>query len=116
MQPATIYPTLDLCTMYPLRMGGPKQSGIRSLPDTSTHGQQWELSPRPSDLESNALTTGPRVQKKKKKKKKKKLQHRTLVKYENKDPEMNWPPKRVKGTGNNYLLLRLNIGFRLNKH
>ena len=26
---------------------------MRSLPDTSTHNQQWELSPRPFDRESN---------------------------------------------------------------
>ena len=59
MQPVAIDPTLDLCTRYPLRLGGPKQCGIRSLPDTSTHGQHWESNPRPSDLESNALSTGP---------------------------------------------------------
>ena len=40
-------------------LGGPRQCGIRSLPDTSTHGQPWESNERPSDLESNALTTGP---------------------------------------------------------
>ena len=51
--------TLDLCTRYPLRLGGPRQCGIRSLPDTSTHGQCWESNPRPSDLESNALSTWP---------------------------------------------------------
>ena len=38
MQPATIDPTLDLCTRYPLQLGGPRQCGIQSLPDTSTHG------------------------------------------------------------------------------
>ena len=59
MQPATIDLTLDLCARYPLRLGGPRKCGIRSLPDTSTHGQHWESNPRPSDLESNALTTGP---------------------------------------------------------
>ena len=58
-QPATIDPTLDLCTRYPLWLGGPRQCGIRSLPDTSTHGQRWESNPRPSDLESNALSTWP---------------------------------------------------------
>ena len=58
-QPATIDPTLDLCTRYPLRLGRPRQCGIRSLPDTSTHDQHWELNPRPSDLESNALLTWP---------------------------------------------------------
>ena len=50
MQPATIDPTLDLCTRYPLRLGGPRQCGIQSLPNTSTHGQHWESNPRPSDL------------------------------------------------------------------
>ena len=42
-QPVTIDPTLDMCTRYPLRLGGLRQCGIRSLPDTSTHGQYWEL-------------------------------------------------------------------------
>ena len=60
-QPATIDPTLNLCTRYPLRLGGPRQCGIRSLPNTSTHGQHWESNPRPSDLESNALSTWPHV-------------------------------------------------------
>ena len=59
MQPATIDPTLDLCTRNPLQLGGPRQCGIRSLPDTSTHGQHWESNPRPSDLESSAPSTGP---------------------------------------------------------
>ena len=59
MQPATIDPTLDLCTRYPLRLGGLRQCGIRSLPNTSTHGQHWESNSRPSDLESNALSTRP---------------------------------------------------------
>ena len=31
MQPATIDPTLDLCTRYPLWLGGPRQCGIRSF-------------------------------------------------------------------------------------
>ena len=38
-QPATIDPTLDQGTRYPLRLCGPRQCGIRSLPNTSTHGQ-----------------------------------------------------------------------------
>ena len=58
MQPATIDLTLDLCTRYPLRLGEPRQCGIQSLPDTSTHGQHWESNAKPSDLESNALSTG----------------------------------------------------------
>ena len=49
MQHGIIDPTLDLCTRYPLRLGG------RSLPDTFTHDQYWESNPIPSDLESNAL-------------------------------------------------------------
>ena len=38
-QPATVDPTLDLYT--------------------ATHGQHWELNPRPSDLESSSLSTWP---------------------------------------------------------
>ena len=60
-QHVIIDPTLDLCTRYPLWLGGLRLCGIRSLPDTSTHGQYWESKPRPSDLESNALTTWPHV-------------------------------------------------------
>ena len=56
-QPATIDPTLDLCTRHPLWLGESRQCGIRSLPNTSTHGQHWESNLRPSDLESNALST-----------------------------------------------------------
>ena len=63
MQPVTNDPTLDLCTRYPLRLGGPRQCGIQSLPDTSTLGQHWESNPRPSDLESNALSTRPHAPK-----------------------------------------------------
>ena len=55
----SIDPTVDLCTWYPLRLGEPRQCGIWSLPDTSTHGQHWESNHRPSDLESNALFTEP---------------------------------------------------------
>ena len=32
---------------------------MRSLCNTSTHDQQWELNSRPSDLEKNALSTQP---------------------------------------------------------
>ena len=39
-------------------LGGHKQYVMRSLPDTSTHDQQWELIPGPFDLESNTLSTG----------------------------------------------------------
>ena len=59
MQPATVDPTLDLCTRHSLRVGGPRQCGIQSLFNTSTHGQQWESNPRPSDLEFNALSIRP---------------------------------------------------------
>ena len=45
-------------TKYPSLLGGQSQCGMRSLPDTSTHDQQWELNPRP-DLESDALSTWP---------------------------------------------------------
>ena len=34
-------------------LSGQRQHGLRSLPDTSTHDQKWELKPRPFDLESN---------------------------------------------------------------
>ena len=44
-------------TRYPLRLGGHRQYGMRSLPDTSAHDQQWETNPRPSDLKSNARST-----------------------------------------------------------
>ena len=61
MQPATIDLTVDLCTSYPLWLGGPRQCGIQSLPDTFTHGQHWKSYPRPFDLESSALSIGPHV-------------------------------------------------------
>ena len=32
---------------------------MRSLPDTSTHDQQWESNPGPFDLYSNTLSTRP---------------------------------------------------------
>ena len=62
-QPATINPVFDLCTIYryPLPLGGPRQCGKGSLPDTFTHDQHWELTPRPSDLEFIALSTWPYV-------------------------------------------------------
>ena len=55
LSPAAVDPTLDLCTRYPLGLGGLRQCRIRSLPDTSTHDQYWESNPRLSDLESNTL-------------------------------------------------------------
>ena len=55
-QPATIDPTLDPTWS---NLGGPMWCGIQSLPDTSMHGQHWESNPRPSDLESNTLSTWP---------------------------------------------------------
>ena len=44
--PAAIDPTLDLCTRYPLQLGGPRQCGIQSFPNTSAHAQHRELDPR----------------------------------------------------------------------
>ena len=38
---------------------GQGQYGMKRLPDTSTHDQQWESNARPSDLESNTLSTRP---------------------------------------------------------
>ena len=61
MQPATIDPILKLCTRYPLRLGGPRQCGMRSLPDTYTHGLLWESNPRSS--ESSALSIVPHAPK-----------------------------------------------------
>ena len=55
-QPATILiQTLALCTRYPVRLGGPRQCGIWSLPDISTHGQHepqtfWSWGQRPIHL------------------------------------------------------------------
>ena len=57
MQPEFINSNLDMCTRYPLRLGGPKQCGIGSLFYTSTHDKCWKSNPRPSDLESSALST-----------------------------------------------------------
>ena len=48
-------------TRYPLLLGGLRQYGMRILPDTSTHDQEWESNPTPSDLKSNALSTWPRA-------------------------------------------------------
>ena len=45
MQPAAIDPTLDLCTRYPLWLSGPRQCGIQSLPDTSTHDSAGNRTP-----------------------------------------------------------------------
>ena len=39
--------------------GGQRQYGMRSLPNTYTHEQQWESNNSPSHLESNALSTWP---------------------------------------------------------
>ena len=40
-------------TRYPSLLGGQRQYGMKSLPNASTHDQQWESNPRPSDLEYN---------------------------------------------------------------
>ena len=63
VQAATIDPTSDLCTRYPLRLAWVRQCGIQSLPDTSTYGQHWDSNPRPSnsDIEPNTLSTWPRA-------------------------------------------------------
>ena len=45
-QPATIDPTVDLCTRYPLRPGGARQCGIRSLLNTSTHAPSLGIEPQ----------------------------------------------------------------------
>ena len=68
MQLRTIDPTLDLCTWYPLRLGGPRQCGVglQRLFDTSTNDQCWKSNPTHSDLESITLvSTWPRVPKQK---------------------------------------------------
>ena len=49
----------------PITAGGPRQCGIQSFTDTSTHDgenidQCWELNPI-RDLESNFLSTWPHV-------------------------------------------------------
>ena len=50
-------------TRYPSLLGEQRQYGMRSLPNTSTHDQQWESNPRPSDLEFLIhLATRPKVQ------------------------------------------------------
>ena len=46
-------------TRYPSLLGRQKQHGMRSMPDMSTHDQQWVSNPRSFDLESNALSTMP---------------------------------------------------------
>ena len=57
-------------TIYPLAVGA-QQAALPAtiggfvhqlpiaagVPDTPTHDQHWESNPRPSDLESNALST-----------------------------------------------------------
>ena len=52
---------LSICRSiwYPSLLGGQRQHGMRSVPNTSTHDRQWESNPRPLDLESGALTTRP---------------------------------------------------------
>ena len=37
MNTAAIDPILDLCTWYPLQLGGLRQCGIQSLPETLVH-------------------------------------------------------------------------------
>ena len=50
----TIFPT-----RYPLLLGGQRQYRMRSLPNTSTHDQQWESNPIPSGLNPNDLSIWP---------------------------------------------------------
>ena len=54
---ATAIEQLKNPTRYPLLLNGQRKYEMRSLPDTSSHGQQWESNPRPFDLESNAQST-----------------------------------------------------------
>ena len=58
--PAHVDPTLDSCTRYPPLLGGQRQCRMRSFPKAPTRGQCRELNPRPLDLWSSALPTGPR--------------------------------------------------------
>ena len=48
-----------LVQLVPTLLGRQRYYGMRSLPDTSPHDQQWESNPRPFDLESNTLCTWP---------------------------------------------------------
>ena len=59
-QPAHVDPTLDSCTRYPSLLGGQRQCRMRSLLKAPTHDQRRESNPRPLDLWSSALPTGPR--------------------------------------------------------
>ena len=59
MQPANIIPTSDLCSRYPSRLGGLRQCGMHSLPDTFRHDQHWESNPRPFDLEFSSQFIWP---------------------------------------------------------
>ena len=43
--PATTDPTLDLSTRYSLQLDELRQCGLRSLPNTSTHGWHWDSNP-----------------------------------------------------------------------
>ena len=49
-------------TRYPSLLGEQRQYGMRSLPETSTHGQQWEWNLRTSDLESTPYQLGHMLQ------------------------------------------------------
>ena len=59
VHPAHVDPTLDSCTRYPSLLGGQRQCRMRSLPKAPTHDQCRESNPRPLDLRSSALPTGP---------------------------------------------------------
>ena len=47
------------CTRYPSLLSRPREYGMRSLPDTSTHDQHWKSNLGPFDLESNVPSTQP---------------------------------------------------------
>ena len=56
MQTARATQSQFLSTRCQLLLSKQRQNGVRSLPNTSTHDQQWELSPRTFDLQFNALS------------------------------------------------------------
>ena len=50
-------------TWYPSVLGGQRQYGMRSLPNTFIHDHQQESNPRPSGIEFYALSTWPHAPK-----------------------------------------------------
>ena len=61
MQPATIDPTMDLCTRYPLRLGGLRQCGIWFARHFYTLQALLIDVSRCSSIQSNTLSTWPRA-------------------------------------------------------